>query len=107
MTPECLAAGCSVVSTSIRDVVAPYGERGLVRIADGPDAFAAAIAAALGEGRDSASRADPLLATMSWDRTWAAMNTLVEQIERGATPAGSRRPGRGARLVPRMDAATR
>ena len=33
-TPEYLAAGKPVVSTSIRDVVRPYGERGLVRIAD-------------------------------------------------------------------------
>ena len=33
-TPEYLAAGKPVVSTSIRDVVRPYGEQGLVRIAD-------------------------------------------------------------------------
>ena len=33
-TPEYLAAGKPVVSTSIRDVVRPYGEMGLVRIAD-------------------------------------------------------------------------
>ena len=36
-TPEYLAAGRPVVSTSIRDVVRPYGERGLARIADTPD----------------------------------------------------------------------
>src|SRR5687767_10212005 len=33
-TPEYLAAGKPVVSTSIRDVVTPYGDKGLVRIAD-------------------------------------------------------------------------
>ena len=33
-TPEYLAAGKPVVSTSIRDVVRPYGEQGLARIAD-------------------------------------------------------------------------
>jgi UDP-galactopyranose mutase len=33
-TPEYLAAGCPVVSTSVRSVVRPYGERRLVRIAD-------------------------------------------------------------------------
>ena len=33
-TPEYLAAGKPVVSTPIRDVVHPYGEMGLVRIAN-------------------------------------------------------------------------
>ena len=32
-TPEFLAAGMPVVSTPIRDVVHPYGDRGLVEIA--------------------------------------------------------------------------
>ena len=36
-TPEYMAAGKPVVSTSIRDVVRPYGEQGLVRIADDVD----------------------------------------------------------------------
>ena len=45
-TPEYLAAGRPVVSTSIADVVRPYGERGMVRIADTPESFVAAIAAA-------------------------------------------------------------
>lgn len=35
-TPEYLAAGLPVVSTPIADVVRPWGEEGLVRIADGP-----------------------------------------------------------------------
>jgi UDP-galactopyranose mutase len=48
-TPEYLAAGAPVVSTSIRDVVRPYGDLGLVRIADAPDDFVAAIEAALVE----------------------------------------------------------
>ena len=38
-TPEYLAAGKPVVSTSIRDVVRPYGELNLVRIADTPAEF--------------------------------------------------------------------
>jgi glycosyltransferase involved in cell wall biosynthesis len=82
-TPEYLAAGCPVVSTSIRDVVRPYGERGLVHIADTVEDFSAAIAAALTPaGRAAVQRADALLATMSWDRTWSAMNTLVGAVER-------------------------
>ena len=38
-TPEYLAAGRPVVSTPIRDVVQPYGEQGLVRIADDRERF--------------------------------------------------------------------
>ena len=38
-TPEYMAAGKPVVSTSIQDVVRPYGEQGLVRIADDVPAF--------------------------------------------------------------------
>src|SRR4051812_48158511 len=38
-TPEFLAAGVPVVSTPITDVVRPYGQAGLVEIAEGADAF--------------------------------------------------------------------
>ncbi|RPJ69728.1 MAG: glycosyltransferase family 1 protein [Acidobacteria bacterium] len=77
-TPEYLAAGKPVVSTSIRDVVRPYGERGLVRIADTVPAFVAAVEASLAE--DDAARvaaADAFLSHMSWDATWARMAALV------------------------------
>ena len=71
-TPEYLAAGRPVVSTSIPDVVRPYGEEGLARIADTPDRFVAAIRAAL---CDPASRwlprADAFLSGNSWDATWS------------------------------------
>jgi hypothetical protein len=50
-TPEYLAAGRPVVSTSIRDVVRPYGDEGLVEIADEPEAFASAATG----GRTSAA----------------------------------------------------
>ena len=73
-TPEYLAGGKPVVSTSITDVVHPYGDLKLARIADTPEAFVEAIAAALAEdATDRLGRADRLLATMSWDTTWAAM----------------------------------
>jgi UDP-galactopyranose mutase len=78
-TPEYLAGGRPVVSTSIRDVVEPYGRMGLVRIADTADDFVDAIDAAL---RDDVPallrRADGLLAEMSWDATWARMDGLVQ-----------------------------
>ena len=77
-TPEYLAAGKPVVSTSIRDVVRPYGEYGLARIADTPDDFVAAIEAALTENRGERQRAaDAFLAALSWDRTWNDMRQLV------------------------------
>ena len=77
-TPEYLAAGKPVVSTSIRDVVRPYGIQGLVRIADDPDEFVAAVEAALAE--DSAERlrqVDAFLTQTSWDGTWTRMYRLV------------------------------
>jgi UDP-galactopyranose mutase len=87
-TPEYLAAGRPVVSTSIRDVVRPYGEMGLVRIADTPQEFAAAVEAALGE--DAAARqaaADAFLSGMSWDATWSRINQLLQTV--AAVPRAS------------------
>ena len=89
-TPEYLAGGKPVVSTSIADVVHPYGDRGLARIADAPDAFVAAIAAALHEDPvDRLRRADALLTTMSWDATWAAMAEHIRALARKDPPACS------------------
>jgi UDP-galactopyranose mutase len=87
-TPEYLAAGRPVVSTSIADVVRPYGERGLVRIADDAPAFVEAVEAALAEeAGPRGARADAFLANMSWDRTWSAMDNLLRQvIERRRVP---------------------
>ncbi|XYH95242.1 glycosyltransferase family 1 protein [Sorangium sp. So ce1128] len=78
-TPEYLAGGKPVVSTSIRDVVQPYGELGLVRIADAPRDFVAAVEAALAEDRGPLlARADDFLGRSSWDATWARMERLLE-----------------------------
>jgi UDP-galactopyranose mutase len=79
-TPEYLAAGRPVVSTSIRDVVDPYGQRGLARIADSADDFVAAVAAALADDQVERLRmADAFLMDMSWDATWARMRELIEE----------------------------
>ncbi|MBV8893243.1 MAG: glycosyltransferase [Acidobacteria bacterium] len=89
-TPEYLAAGLPVVSTSIHDVVTPYGTQGLVEIADEPDQFVAAAERAMAE-RNSASRlkkTDKFLSFMSWDSTWARMTTLITQ----AVAQNSKRP---------------
>jgi glycosyltransferase involved in cell wall biosynthesis len=78
-TPEYLAAGRPVVSTPIRDVVRPYGEQGLVRIADTVESFVAALEAALTEPDREAwlERVDLFLAQTSWDRTWEEMAGLI------------------------------
>lgn len=85
-TPEYLAAGRPVVSTSIRDVVRPYAHQGLVRIADTVEEFVAACQAALDE--DAAERlrkADVFLRQTSWDGTWARMRSLVDAALAGTT----------------------
>jgi len=80
-TPEYLAAGRPVVSTSIQDVVRPYGERGLVRIADSPEIFVAAAEAAMAEdAAERYRRCDPFLRRMSWERTWASMAGMVDEV---------------------------
>ncbi len=86
-TLEYLAAGRPVVSTPIRDVVRPYGEAGIVRIAE-PTAFVGAVEETLDEAptRAAAFRraaTDALVANTSWDRTWAAMDALIASIDPG------------------------
>jgi hypothetical protein len=90
-TPEYLAGGRPVVSTSIRDVVRPYGRDGLVRIADDPGAFVAACEAAMLEDpAERVGRADRYLAGTSWDRTWASMVGLVERAAQQRSVAAER-----------------
>jgi UDP-galactopyranose mutase len=89
-TPEYLAGGKPVVSTSIRDVVRPYGEQGLVRIADSAEDTVTEIEAtlALSPAERSAwqARVDDFLKGTSWDRTWAEMDRLIaDRIEPRAT----------------------
>ena len=87
-TPEYMAAGKPVVSTSIADVVSPYGRRGLVRIADDVAAFVDACTAAMAE--DSARRmtkADAFLRHMSWDNTWDRVRELLDEVVGASTSA--------------------
>jgi hypothetical protein len=87
-TPEYLAAGKAVVSTSVRDVVSPYGLKGLVRIADEPDAFIAACEEAIAEDPlPRLARADAFLRNMSWERAWQRMSRLLESVTKARTPA--------------------
>jgi UDP-galactopyranose mutase len=78
-TLEYMAAGKPIVSTAIRDVVSPYGESGLVRIADErsfPEAVDAALATELGA---YTAACDKVLEHTSWDRTWSAMSELLSK----------------------------
>ncbi len=80
-TPEYLAAGKPVVSTPIRDVVRAYGEPGLVAIADTPQAFADALDHALEPQSDAWREAvTTMLASNSWDLTWAAMQREIDRV---------------------------
>lgn len=79
-TPEYLAAGKPVVSTSITDVVSPYGRDGLAWIADSAVDFSAAIDQALASNRTArVAHADAFLADLSWDHTWEQMWGHVER----------------------------
>lgn len=80
-TPEYLAAGVPSVSTPIRDVVRPYGDMGLVGIADTPADFVAAIEAALSTNQQQwLPRVDAFLKNNSWDATWSRMMDLIEPL---------------------------
>jgi hypothetical protein len=84
-TPEFLAGGKPVVSTSIRDVVIPYGRDGLVEIADTVNEFSEAIHLLLHAKNDKEwlEKTDKFLANISWDKTFSEMLGLInETIER-------------------------
>ena len=93
-TPEYLAAGKPVISTSIRDVVRPYGELKLVEIADTPDELIEAAEKILSSSSRSEwlAKVDKFLEDISWDKTWAQMSELIDlAVER-------RRPARAASM---------
>jgi UDP-galactopyranose mutase len=70
-TPEYLAGGKTVVSTAIRDVVDPYGDNGLVYIANEANEFVLRLEEALGmTDKEKWLRAvDLFLDKSSWDIT--------------------------------------
>jgi glycosyltransferase involved in cell wall biosynthesis len=81
-TPEYLSAGLPVVSTAIRDVVRPYGELGLARIADSAEDFVTAAEQAMASdmGFKWRERADEFLKSLSWDSVWGGMNHLIAHV---------------------------
>jgi glycosyltransferase involved in cell wall biosynthesis len=80
-TPEFLCGGKPVISTSIKDVVIPYGEKGLVRIADTSAEFiqAAEDLLKMKDKRAWLAKVDDYLSALSWDNTWLAMNERMDE----------------------------
>ncbi len=78
-TPEYLAAGKPVVSTSIRDVIRPYGDLNLVEIADTAEDFVARGQRAMERAKNDPRwkmDVDAFLSSLSWDSTFHHMWTL-------------------------------
>jgi UDP-galactopyranose mutase len=89
-TPEYLAAGVPVISTSIQDVVRPYGQQGLVKIADTANDFIAAAEYFFSPdfNRESWLRSvDEVLSYNSWDRTWSRMMQMLNLVVSSRYPA--------------------
>ena len=78
-TPEYLAGGKAVISTSIIDVVTPYGVNNLVHIADTADEFIAAAEFELNrkDHEHWLQKIDLFLSQNSWDKTWSKMLHLI------------------------------
>ena len=79
-TPEYLAGGVPVVSTSIQDVVTPYGKEKLVYIADDPKEFIKGVEWSLSNKNNPAwlKPVDDFLTNISWDVTWLKMILLIQ-----------------------------
>jgi UDP-galactopyranose mutase len=82
-TPEYLAAGRPVVSTTIKDVVRPYFHEKLVYIADTAEDFVVCAEKAMLEAKTRTEwlvRVDAFLAEMSWDSTFEKMAQLERKV---------------------------
>ena len=80
-TPEYLAGGKPVISTSITDVVTPYGKLGLVKIADTAEEFITAAKQILANknNEELSKKVDDFLANISWNKTWSRMTKLIDE----------------------------
>lgn len=79
-TPEFLAAGKPVISTSINDVVRQY--KNVVLFADSPEEFVSVAEKAV---RNEAwlAKVDGMLKENSWDRTWKGMEEIMGEALKG------------------------
>jgi len=77
-TPEYLACGVPVVSTPIRDVINPYGEKGIVKIASTAEEFVAAAEQYMKMDKTKwLPEVDEFLADKSWSSTFMEMMKKV------------------------------
>jgi UDP-galactopyranose mutase len=78
-TPEYLSGGKPVISSSIRDVVNPYGENQLVHIADTSEEFIRSAKQQLADTNRQSwlTKVDEFLKENSWDNTWNQMMQLI------------------------------
>lgn len=82
-TPEYLAAGKPVVSTSINDVINPYAAEKLVYIADTAEHFVDCIDKAMDEKKKNQNwltKVDQFLDGNSWDETFQRMLSMEKEI---------------------------
>jgi hypothetical protein len=103
-TPEFLAAGVSLISTPVRDVVDPYGREGLVKIAAGVAEHIAAAEALLAQAANEQhqfehqARVDLWLTGNSWDQTWIRMRDEMQR-HLAAKPLATTAESKEAELV--------
>jgi glycosyltransferase involved in cell wall biosynthesis len=94
---EYMACGRPSISTSIRDVVEPYGH--VVAIADTPQGYIAECERILGwsidEQRRHAAELRQAISTTSWDKTAQAMAALIEEADRANAAADAEDEGQG------------
>lgn len=80
-TLEYMAGSKPIVSTAVRDVVVPYGERGWVQIAD-HETFAVALDRALVDDPQARRAAfEEVLRRTSWDQTWRQMSQRIDEVQ--------------------------
>lgn len=89
-TPEYLAGGKPVISTSIIDVVRPYGINNLVHIADSADDFIRTAEMELkNTNKDKwLQKVDLFLSQNSWNKTWERMMQLIRDTQDKKMPRG-------------------
>lgn len=85
-TPEYLAAGIPVVSSAIKDVINPYGDLNLVRIANNTEEFITCIEEELNSSKQEwLKKVDKFLENNSWDLTCSHMlnqiKTCINKID--------------------------
>ena len=80
-TPEYLAGGKPVISTSITDVVNPYYKNGLVHIADTAQEFIKEAEEIFSSNNKEEwiKKVDHFLSGISWNRTWRKMSALIDE----------------------------